>query len=180
MKIKFLASLLLLTVIFTGCKKEKSLDDLPVVDNASVDTSFKVTLRLTATKEDDYALYYTEDGSTDFKSAPIWNSGKGTTSEQDIEFTLPDGVYPTNLRLDFGIRKIQEVFDIKSITIQYKGKDQVFAGADIAKFFRANEGLCTLDPSSGMLKAKMNGGKSESPSLYPLETLSPELVKFAK
>ena len=107
MKNKFL--LLLFSCFFTilfSCKNETPIDDLEVVtpEAAKVNLNFfKVTLNVIVKKDDDFALFYTTDGTTDFKTAPIWQAIKGNSDVQEIKYNLPQNILPTQLRLDLSL-----------------------------------------------------------------------------
>ncbi|WP_309614257.1 hypothetical protein [Flavobacterium sp.] len=181
MKSKF--SLLLICGFFTilfSCKNETPIDDLEVVSPkvATVNLSnFKVTLNVVVKKDDDFALFYTIDGSTDFKIAPIWHAVKGSSDAQEIKYELPQTVLPTELRLDFGLKQEQEDIVLKSVVLEYKDKKREISGAELANFFRADENKCSFDGTT--IKAVVKGGVKESPSLYPQESnLGPELKKL--
>lgn len=182
MKTKFIIAVLVLLGIFTGCKNEKSLDSLEVVKSeVAVDDSFKVTLGVIVKKDDNLSLFYTEDGSIDFKGEPIWQGVKGNDGVQEVVYTLPEGVFPTQLRMDFGMNKDQEEMVLKSVLLEYKGNKKEFIGANLANFFRADENKCTFNPSTGVIKAVVKDGVRQYPSLYPHEaSLLPEINKLAK
>jgi hypothetical protein len=181
MKNKFL--LLLISCFFTilfSCKNETPIDDLEVVSPkvATVNLSnFKVTLNVVVKKDDDFALFYTTDGSTDFKIAPIWHAVKGSSDAQEIKYELPQNILPTQLRMDFGLKQNQEDILLKSVLLEYKDKKREITGAELAVFFRPDVSKCSFDGS--MIKAIVKGGVKESPSLYPQESLlGPELKKL--
>jgi hypothetical protein len=178
MKTRIILSILLVTVFFTGCKNDKSVDSLEVVTPEVVDNTFKVTLKVIVKKDDDFALFFTEDGSINFKDDPIWHGVKGSESLQDVVFELPEGSYPTQLRMDLGIKKDQEDITLKSVKMEYKGKTREIVGAELINFFRADDSKCTFDPATGLIKAV---GPTKAPSLYPQEAnLGPEIAKLAK
>ena len=111
---KLFAILIVFTIF--SCKDEKSIDNLEVVKpEAVVDPNFKVTVNVIVKKDDDFCLFYTEDGTADFKGDPIWTGVKGNESVQPIVYTLPKDIYPTQLRLDFGLKKDQEDIVFKSL-----------------------------------------------------------------
>jgi hypothetical protein len=127
MRTKFLIAVVVLLGIFSSCKNEKSLDSLEVVQPEVIeDNSFKVTLGVIVKKEDNLSLFFTEDGSIDFKGEPIWQGVKGSESVQQVVYTLPDGVFPTQFRLDFGMNKEQEDIVLKSVVLEYKGNKREF------------------------------------------------------
>lgn len=170
MKTKFVSALILLTVLFSGCKNEKSVDDLKVVIPEVVDNTFKVVIDVIVKKDDDFALYYTEDGTINFYNIePVWQGVKGSENSQQVTFIVPEDVSPTEVRLDFGLKNEQEDIILKNFTISYKGKTFNASGADIFKYFVADENQCTADPATGTIKAKVKDGKRLTPSLYPSE-----------
>lgn len=183
MKTRIILSLLLITVFFTGCKDEKSIDNLETVTPEKiVDNGFKFTLKVIVKKDDDFALYYTEDGSIDFtKVQPIWQGVKGSENEQEITYTLPEDVYPTQFRIDLGMKQNQEDIIIKGVKMDYKGKTFQANGPQFFQFFRADENQCTADVATGTIKAVVKDGVRKQPSIYPhQDILGPELTKLAK
>jgi len=179
MKTKIIATVILLTTLFIGCKDEKAIDSLEVV-KTEVDNSFKVTVNVIVKKDDDFSLFYTEDGTIDFKGEPIWTGVKGSEAVQPIKYTLPQDVYPTELRLDFGLKKDQEDITLKSVVLEYKGKTREISGSELVNFFRADENKCTFEPNTGVIKAVVKDGVRQYPSLYPIESnLGPEIKKLA-
>ncbi|OYU85523.1 MAG: hypothetical protein CFE24_01060 [Flavobacterium sp. BFFFF2] len=176
-----LFSVFIIAMLFVGCKNEKSVDDLNVVKSEAVDNSFKVTVNVIAKKDDDFSLFYSEDGTTNFSAKPIWQKVKGNDVEQSLVYTLPEEVYPTELRLDFGLNKVQEDIVLKGLVLEYKGKTKLIAGPELGKYFRADQNKCTFDPATGVIKALVTNGERQGPSLYPHETvLKPEMEKLAK
>ena len=49
----------------------------------------------------------------------MWMAIKGSEAPQDIVFTLPKDVLPTQLRLDFGMTKDQAPIIINSFSMNY-------------------------------------------------------------
>jgi hypothetical protein len=183
MKTRIILSILLVTVFFTGCKNDKSVDSLEVVKPEIVDNSFKVILKVIVKKDDDFALFYTEDGTINFFDVkPLWLGVKGSETEQDVTFTLPDGVYPTQFRFDMGLKKDQDDIVIKGVKMTYQGKVFDASGPRFFQFFRADENLCTADVATGTIKAILKEGSNvKTSSIYPQQDiLGPELVKLAK
>jgi hypothetical protein len=181
MKTKLITILLLITTIF-GCKDEKSVDNLEIVKPDVIDNSFKLSLDVIVKENDDFSLFYTEDGSTDFtKIEPIWISVKGSESSQKVIYSLPEDVIPTQLRLDFGINKNQKDIVLNNVSMNYKGKTKTIGCPNLVSFFRADDSKCTFDHVTGKIVAKIVDGKRQYPSLYPHETvLQPEIEKLLK
>ena len=100
---------------------------------------------------------------------------------QHISFSLKKDAVPTQLRLDFGMKKDQEDIVLKSIVLEYNGKKREIIGAEIGTYFRADENKCTFDPATGIIKALVKDGVRQNPSLYPQEkVLNQEINKLAK
>ena len=183
MKTRIILSILLVAVFFTGCKDDKSVDSLEVVKPEVADNTFKVTLKVIVKKDDDFSLFFTEDGSINFFDVkPIWQGVKGSDSEQDVTFTLPEGTYPTQFRFDLGLKKDQEDIVIKGVKMTYKGKSFEAFGTKFFQYFRADENLCTADVATGTIKAILKEGSNvKTASIYPQQDiLGPELVKLGK
>ena len=182
MKTRIILSILLVTVFLTGCKHDKSVDSLEVVKTEVVDSSFKVILKVIIKKDDDFALFFTEDGTINFFDVkPIWQGVKGSENAQDITFTLPEGAYPTQFRFDLGLKKDQDDIVMKGVKMTYKGKTFEAYGSKFFTYFRADENLCTADVTTGTIKAIVKDGKVKTASLYPQQDiLGPELIKLEK
>ena len=179
MKNNFIVFIVLMSTIFIACKNEKSVDSLEVV-TPEVVNAFIVTLDVSIKKDDDLSLYYTTDGSIDFsKIPPIWLGVKGSNDFQKVVFTLPEGIKPTQLRLDFGMNKDQEDIILKSVKMEYIGKSRIIACPEFVTYFRADDNKCSFDPVTGVIKALVKDGVRQYPSLYPHEsTLMPEIQKI--
>jgi len=172
--------LALIAILAFSCKDDKADTGKSETPNEVVKNVFKVSVTMVAKKDDKFSLFYTEDGTTDFKQDPIWMDIKGGDQEQTLNCTLPPDVFPTEFRLDFGMNKEQESVVLKSVTFEYNGKQRVIAGAELGNFFRPDDSKCTFDPATGVIKGiEKNGMKT--PSLYPHEVnLKAELEKLAK
>jgi hypothetical protein len=177
MRIKYLLILMFLMVI--GCK-DKSINTQNENQNQGYSADlFKVTLRAVVKKDDDFCLLYTEDKSLNFVDG-VWKNVEGSDNEETIEFLLPSGVFPTQIRLDLGKNIEQEDILIKSIKFEYSGKTREIKGPEIGVFFRADDSKCSYDSSTGILKAFIKNDKKLA-SLYPNEIiLDSELPKLAK
>ncbi len=163
----------------SSCKKERSGITKKTID--AQPKTFAVTLDVQFSKDENLSLFYTEDGSIDFKGDPIWKNATGGSSPQQITFELPEDVFPTELRIDFGSKNIDADIVLKSITLSYNGNERIISGAEIGNFFRPDENKCTFDPSTGKLTGVMKDGVLQNPSLYPQEkALMPEIEKLAR
>ena len=180
MKTRIILSVLLATVFFTGCKNEKPIDSLEVVKTEEAAKIFQIVLDVTVKKNDDFALYYTEDGSINFTGNPIWIGVKGSGTPQKVVFNLPEDVIPTNLRLDFGISKDQEEMSINNYSMTYAGKTFDAPGAMFFKYFRPNEECTQVDKIKALIIPVKKEGKYFGPSFYPEVALGEEIGKLVK
>lgn len=168
----------LFLMAMTGCKNEKTEDGAAAPKEETLN-HFRVILDVVAKKDDTFSLFYTTDGSTDFSKIPvIWKDLKGSDNTQQVTFDLPDGATPTQLRLDFGVKKEQEPVAFKKITIQYHEKTFSAEGANVFKYFRTTDDS-TVDVATGTLTAKVINGEKKSISLYPSDPLATELNTLA-
>lgn len=166
--------------IFIGCKNEKSADQLEVVTPIVADNIFKVTLNVIVKNDDDFSLYFTDGSGPSFKE-PIWMGIKGSKIPQKLTFKIPDENFPSELRLDFGMKKDQKDIILKSVLLEYNGKKREISGAEIGVYFRADNNKCSFDPSTGIIKAVVKNGERQNPSLYPQDAvLKSEIEKLAK
>lgn len=180
MRNRILLVFILMSAIFVGCKNEKSLDQLDVVTPEVKDNIFKVTVDAIVKKDDDFSLYYTDGSGPDFKE-PIWMGVKGNEASQKVTFVIPDENFPSELRLDFGMKKDQDDVVLKSVLLEYNGKKREIIGAELGTYFRADDNKCTFDPVTGIIKAIVKNGERQNPSLYPQENiLKAEIEKLAK
>lgn len=179
MKFKSLFIALFLTVTAISCKDEAKKEENGSQNQEVVETSantFKVTLTIVAKSNDDFCLLYTEDGSLNFQDG-IWKAVKGSDSDQTIEFSLPENVFPTQLRMDLG--KNQDEILLKTLKFEFNGKTREIKGFETGVFFRADASKCSYDATMGIIKPLVKDGKKEAISLYPNEAvLKAELPKL--
>ncbi len=131
---------------------------------------FTVTVEAAVAKSDDFSLYYTTNGSTDFsKIKPIWVAVKGSSDLQQIVFRLPEKVHPTQLRLDFGKNPDQKEIFLSKVYMSCKGKMLEIPSTLIFSYFQPDITKTEFDAAKGIIRGKIVSGKRQSPSLYPKE-----------
>lgn len=160
----------LFAIIISGCK------------NGQPGNKFKVILDVVAKEEDDFCLFYTTDGTIEFtENATVWQHVKGKPEQQQVVISLPEGVDPTQLRIDVGFNRKREDITLKGITFESNGKKKEIRGKELPLFFRADNSKCTFDGKTGIIKAIVVNGQKQVPSLYPQEVyLGPALKLLAK
>ena len=175
---KTTAFVFLMFILLTSCKNDTSQN----VNQKRIDANFKITLNVIVKKDDNFCLFYTQDGTTDFsKIQPIWVGVKGKETEQKVIYSLPKKALPTQLRLDFGLAKNQENIILKSVSIENNGKKRVINRPELAGFFIADVKKCTFNASNGVIRAVVKEGVRQYPSLFPQEeSIKAELEKLAQ
>lgn len=179
MKTRFILLLCLTTIFFTGCKNEKSeksIDELP--QQEEVATTFNVTLDVIVKKDDNFQVYY-NTGSGINEEESVWSAVKGSETPQKIMFKLPEGVIPTSIRIDLGVKDDQEDLTLNSVEMDYLGKKFSTQGAEIAKYFYPLA-PSELDFATGIVKAKVKNGKRMEPAFYSNEAFALEINKIIK
>lgn len=165
--------MVLVSLVIYSCKNSKEGTTDSKNNTTQVqpnDSIFKVSLEVLAKKDDNFCLFYTTDGSTDFTQIePIWTDVKGNENFQTIEYKLPKGVKPTQLRLDFGIKKEQPDVVLNKVVLSYNGKEKLIGLAGLGNYFHQDDSKCTFDPNTGVMKAITKDGERKFPSLYPHE-----------
>ncbi len=176
MKFKFVIALAVATV-FTACKKEdtKATGETPKTENGF----FSVDVETSASKTDDFALYYTEDNTINFKDVnAIWMGVKGGKS-QTIQFRLSNEIIPTDIRLDFGMKKDQDSVIVKNIKVSYYGNSFQFNGADFFKYFeKSDQFAATVDSAKGTLLIVKKGAEYKTPFFYPTTMMIENIKKI--
>lgn len=180
MKSRIVIAIVLFSTFIVGCKNEKSVDSLDVVKPEVIEKNFQVTLDVVVKKNDDFALYYTQDGTSDFKDAPIWMGVKGSDASQKIVFNFPENTVPTNIRVDFGINKDQETMTINNYKMTYAGKSFEASGVNFFKYFKANEECTQVDKEKSLIIPVKKEGKYFGPSFYPEQLICDEIAKMVK
>jgi len=168
----------LLVFSLISCKNEKTenAETQQTKEQPAGNDFYTITLDVIAQKDDSFHVFYTEDGSVNFEeNNSVWAEFKGSSNSQKLVFNLKKGVMPNQLRFDFGLNKQQGDVRLNSIEIAYLNQKVSFSGLEIFKFFRPNELSTTVDQANQTLKPI---NKDVNTSLYPIETLKPELEKI--
>ena len=154
--------------ILIGCKDETSgMRWTTINDKEDV---FTVKVDAVVMEDDDFSLYYTTDGSTNFSTIkPIWTPVKGSNKIQQIVFRLPEKIHPTQLRIDLGKSQNQKEIRLSKIYMSCKGKMVELPGTLIFSYFRPDFKKTTFDATTAVVSGKIVSGIRQSPSLYPKE-----------
>ena len=182
MKTKSILLLFFSAVLFLSCKNDKTENNKEEAAAEATATGFKVTLNVVVKKDDDFSLFYSEDGSNDFsKIQPIWMKVRGSDIEQEVVYTLPADVLPTQFRLDLGLNKDQQDIEIKKFKMEYNGKSFEINGNQFYIYFDPDLSKTIFDKATGVVKAVVKDGVRQSPSFYPnVEPLGKQIDLLVK
>ena len=167
MKNKFLVLLVaaMTTLVSCGDKKDEKKEE--VVKN--VNEFFSVEVEALASKTDDFAMYFSEDNTSNFKDVnAIWHGIKGGADEK-ISFVLSGEKVPTHSRLDFGLKN-QDSVVVKNIKVDFFGNNFQVKGSDFFTYFIKDEQFVTkTDPAKGTLTIFAKEGVYKTPYYYPTQ-----------
>lgn len=183
MKNKILMLMTIVSLVIVSCKgdnqEKEGTTDAPKV---AVKENFSVELSVIAPKEDNFAAYYTEDGTINFTGEKaIWSGVKGQAESQMIVFDMREEVIPTHVRIDFGLNKEQGDVVLEKFKLSYYGKSFESRGSDFLKYFIPNDSVKTeIDEVKGTIKFIKNPKKYFPPFYYPQQAVLDEIGKITK
>lgn len=168
--------MLIASATLVNCKIK---DEQPEAETAqSQKYGFKVTANVISKTTDDFCLLYTEDGTINFGESVVWMPVPGKKEAQNIDFFLPEDIYPTELRLDFGMKQTaKDTIYLKSLHFDYNGKKLDILGSQLGQYFRADENQCTFNPNTGAIIPVVKDGNVRTASIYPNEKELGEALK---
>lgn len=176
---KFLV-LLLVAVSVIACKKDEKVEEKVETQKPEI---FTFTLNAIVNTDDDFQIFYKEDNDPQIpfeETSSVWSGGiKASANAQDIIFTLPEGVYPTQIRLDFGQNKHSEIV-INSFVASFKEKSFTLKGAEFFNFFTIDENFVKTDRvAAKIIPIEQADGKFD-PMLYSNTDFTTELSKISQ
>lgn len=180
MKAKLFVAAALVSAIFISCKdKEENKTTAP---ETAVIQHFTVDMDVVVPQKDDFAVYYTEDGSINFVGQQaVWSGTKPDAGTQTVTFNFPEEVVPTNIRFDFGMNKNQGDITLGKFRIGYYGKSFEAKGSDFFTYFVVNKDVKTeIDSSKGTITFKSNPAHFMTPYFYPNKPILDEIAKITK
>ncbi len=181
MKTKFIiiSTILMLTVL--SCK---NVNETKVVETPKevVKENFSLEVDVISPNDDDFCLFYTEDGSINYNAdKAVWFNVKGKSETQKAIFNLKTEVLPTNIRIDFGIKQDKGDVTIENFKINYFGKSFEAKGSNFLTYFKPNTVLKTdLDQAKGTIRIQKDVNKPFTPAFYPEQALINEIKKITK
>lgn len=180
MKYKFFVIVAFLSIAVTSCKKENKETTEPSVVEDSVKQNFSVEIDATAEAKDDFAVYFTEDGTNNFSGEKTaWRGIAGGATTEKLVFDLPEEITPTLIRLDFGMNKEQGDIIIENVKMDFGGNSFSFKGSDFFNYFIKTEEFSTeIDPAKGTLKILKGKKGFKTPYFYPTQMTIDAIAKI--
>ena len=174
--------LILLTFFFIlACKKEEKKNE---TENTKVEVPefFSVELDVITQKEDNFAVYFTEDNTINFSGEnALWSGVLAQETTQKVKVNFPEQVIPTNIRIDFGINKEQSDIVLEKFKLNYYGKSFEANGSEFLKYFIPNDSIKTeIDETKGTIKFLINSKSYNTPYYYPQQAILDEIIKITK
>lgn len=165
MKTKFIVLASLILTMFISCKKDVNQSEEKTVQNKF----FFIELEASASKTDDFAMYYSEDGTNQFKDEnAVWHGIFGANKIQKIQFNLTDEKIPTHVRLDFGLKQNQDSVVVKNVKLSYYDNVFEFKGSEFFKYFIKSDQFTTIiDNQLGTITMLKKDGVYKTPYYYP-------------
>lgn len=173
MKLRLFIGLLSLSVAFS-CKNQSEENQTSEQQKPEQKT-FQVELDVKAEKADDFALYYTQDNSINFDDKQVlWHPVKGGMVAEKVLFDVPEEILPTNVRIDFGIKKDCKEVTLEKIKFSFLQKSIEAKGSEFLYYFMPNEKVDAIpDMQKGTITFKK---KAEFPDetyfYYPSPALN--------
>jgi outer membrane lipoprotein-sorting protein len=167
MKTKLFSLATLILVAFSACKNEKRSTQAELEDSG--EGIFTITLNVTVKKDDNFQVYFVDKtGEVFSEEKSVWQFVKGQETPQKVVLSLPKGVVPDLIRLDFGLSDNQEDIILSEVDLGYKGKTFEAKGPKISELFRPLP-PAEIDFKTGVLKAIKKDGKRIESALHPQE-----------
>lgn len=180
MKSKFLVIAAFFSIAVTSCKKETTETTEPAATEVIAKQNFTVEIDAIAPAKDDFAVYFTEDGTNNFTGdKTAWRGIAGGSTSEKLIFDLPEQVTPTLIRLDFGMNKEQGDIIIENVKMDFGGNNFSFKGSDFFNYFIKTEEFVTeIDPAKGTLKILKGKEGFKTPYFYPTQNTIDAIAKI--
>lgn len=155
---------LLTLLIFISCKETKKTEEKvnlekpqEVVQKNEPVFIFKIDLVLP--EDDEIELFYTDYYNEKYSwKTRVRKKVKGNTSQQTITFKLPEEVFPSSLRIDFGKNKLMSDIILNKITMSYEDFSFDIPASDFSSFFIANK-YASYNKEKGIISTMELEGK---------------------
>ncbi|MFI0429724.1 hypothetical protein [Mariniflexile sp. HMF6888] len=149
---------LFLILFAVSCKNDKQNNNYTPRKKAEIkDNLFKVSMNIKVDENDKFQLFYIDDspeGSFSQEKRLTININ-GSDSLQDVQFTLPEKVFPYKFRVDLGENNVETIVEINEIKLQYNNESILIDKLVMERFFQPNIYLEKTD--KGYLRKTIKG-----------------------
>lgn len=147
----------------------------------NTNTSCKVTIEVVVSKDDQFQLYFTHDGTYNFNE---WESEKvniiGNRAKQTLVFYLPEGVKITHLRIDPGENPHQGEIKINYVLIENGLNQLKITNKEILNYFELSNDLAPIKNNEYLTHVSKKKNDKIDPFMYCKEKLVGQLKKVFK
>lgn len=179
MKTRIFTLAIAFLLIATSCKKEevKEADKKPAGKQF-----FNIEMDVVAQTQDDFTVYYTEDGTNAFDpTKAVWKGVNGGGVAEKVVFDLPEQIIPTNIRLDFGIKPERKEVVLKNLKFGYYDKSFEIKGSDFLNYFIVNDLVDTkIDAANGTITFTKAAKSTVGTYFGPRQELLDQIAKLTK
>ncbi|PIV92783.1 MAG: hypothetical protein COW44_12960 [Flavobacteriaceae bacterium CG17_big_fil_post_rev_8_21_14_2_50_33_15] len=149
---------LFLILFAVSCKNDRQNNNHTPIKKAEIkDNLFKVNMNIKVDENDKFQLFYIDD-SLEGSFSPekrLAIDVNASDSPQDIQFTLPEKVFPYKFRLDLGENNIETTVEINEIKLQFNNEEILIDKLVLERFFQPNIYLEKTD--KGYLRKIVDG-----------------------
>ena len=179
MKSKNVLFTLLTLVMFVACKNEKNAES-EVVSAEKAKETFNVAFDLVIKQDDSLQLYYKDETMKDWAFDKCVTSViKGSDNVQQVMFSLPEDVLPTELRFDLGSNKSQKEVEIKNFKMKYYEKSFEAKDTLFFQYFYPNEQI-DYNRAKAIAKPLTAGDKVYDPIFISRPVLTDQINNLYK
>lgn len=176
---KLLLAILVVSTAFFSCKGEKTTENKEE-KKVEQNDSFTVTMNLVVQADDNFQIYYNEDGSDIYTADKFVNVDvKGKPEAQEIVFKLPAEAAPASLRFDLGSNKEQKEVKIVDFKMDYFDKHFVAKDTMFVHYFGNNTQIEYIRDKA-IAKPKPIPNETYDPLFTGTEQLKKEIQKLVK
>lgn len=114
---------------------------------------FEIQLKATVNYDDEFRLYYTTKETTGFSENQVIRVKiVGLSEPQIISYKFPLGIYPSNIRFDFGFIRNQQNTEINTMMFIDGQEKNVIEGKNLLEYFTILYGKGNFDKNSIQLQ----------------------------
>lgn len=180
MKTKLIILSLLLTLSLVSCKNESKKEEVKEAEEKK-SLTFDITLDIIVPADIDLIIYY-KDGTNEWfeEEKAVWSGAKAKAEVQTVTFNMPEGVLPSDLRLDIGRNEFKGLKDvaIKKITLSYLNNKFEIPEDQLGMYFKPNQYII-FDQTTKLYSFKKDDKGNYDPFFETKPEIYPLIAKVA-